>query len=162
FDLLVARTGRAYGVNALATTSDAETLDPSDNTAMVRALLEKNRPLIVLDGLIDIDAARDYVRQCAAGIPTIIANEVAGAGPWTPVELGPLTLEDSVSLFKESSLLRDSLYDADIEGLCKFLSGIPLAIELAGKQVITDDLMPAELLSALPSSTGQDGQLIMM
>src|SRR6266849_1759042 len=119
-------------------------------------------PLIVLDGLIDVDAARDYVRQCATGVAVIILNELAGAGPWTPIELGPLAQEDSIALFKQCSNLSDALYEPDIEGLSKFLGGIPLSIELAGLQVITDDLMPAELLTALPSSTGQDSQLMMM
>src|SRR5258708_15888289 len=159
-DLLIARTGRAYGVNALA--SNSEATDITDNATMVRALLQQNHPLIVLDGLIDVDAARDYVRQCATGVPVIILNELAGAGPWTPIELGPLTQDDSIALFKQCSNLSDPLYEPDIEGLSKFLGGIPLAIELAGLQVITDDLMPAELLTALPSSTGQDSQLMMM
>jgi tetratricopeptide (TPR) repeat protein len=157
-DLLIARVGRAYGVNALTVPGE----DGSNNAEVVRALLEKNRPLVVLDGLVDLDAAREFVRQCANKIPVIIANELPGAGPWTPISLEPLSPEDSVALFRFYSGLFDALYTPDIEGLCKFLGGIPFAIELAARLVTVDDLTPAELLTTLPSSVGQDSQFMMM
>lgn len=157
-DLLIARVGRAYGVNALTVPGE----DGSNNAEVVRALLEKNRPLVVLDGLVDLDAAREFVRQCANKIPVIIANELPGAGPWTPISLEPLSPEDSIALFRFYSGLFDALYTPDIEGLCKFLGGIPFAIELAARLVTVDDLTPAELLTTLPSSVGQDSQFMMM
>src|SRR4051812_31754354 len=102
FDLLVARAGRAYGINAL-TTGELPAVgsdEPPDTVKIVRALLEKNRPLIVLDGLIDPDAAREFIRQCASGIPVLLANEQPRAGPWTPHDLQPLSAEDSQKLFR--------------------------------------------------------------
>ncbi|MEP7286606.1 MAG: tetratricopeptide repeat protein [Chloroflexota bacterium] len=158
FDLLVARVGRAYGVNTRTTPG----ADPAANIKTVKDLLSKNKPLIVLDGLVEIGAARDFVRMCASAVPVIITNENTGAGPWTPLELGPLSAVDSQALFKQAAELENDLsYDDDIEGLCKFLGGVPLAIEMAARQVVTDDVTPAELLVTLPSSTGQDGPLLM-
>src|SRR5438477_1676374 len=73
--LLVARIGRAYGVNAL--TANGENW--ANNAEIIRALLEKNRPLVVLDGLIDLDAVREFVRSCAVKVPVIITNELPAA-----------------------------------------------------------------------------------
>src|SRR5437763_6497848 len=53
-ELLIARVGRAYGVNSLTVPGDSS----SNNAEVVHALLQKNRPLIVLDGMSDFDAAR--------------------------------------------------------------------------------------------------------
>ena len=158
FDTLIARIGRAYGLSALAGSNE----DPSSNFEMVQAVLERNRPLIVLDGLIDIDATREFVKQCASQTPVLIVNERPGSGPWTPISLEPLSDEDSVTLFKQVSGLQDSLYNLDIGGLVKFLGGNPMAIELAGREVTVDDMLPAELLTTLPSSTGHDGASTMM
>jgi tetratricopeptide (TPR) repeat protein/energy-coupling factor transporter ATP-binding protein EcfA2 len=158
FEMLLARVGRAYGVNAL--TSPGE--EWSINAEIVRALLEKNRPLIVFDGVVDLDASREFVRHCASGTPVIIANELFGAGPWTPINLEPLSDADSETLFSYYYGSHDELHVPDIEGLCKFLGGSPLAIELAARQAAVGEQTPAELLTQLPSSAGQDSQYMMM
>ncbi len=62
-ETLIARVGRAYGVNALTTPGS----DWTNSAEVVRALLEKNRPLIVFDGLVDLNAAAEFVRQVADG-----------------------------------------------------------------------------------------------
>jgi tetratricopeptide (TPR) repeat protein len=158
FRHLVARVGRAYGLD----TYTAAGGDLSKHSATVRGLLEKNVPLIVLDGMVDLNATRDFIRHCASGIPVIMANEEYGAGPWTPIELGPLSLGDAQALFGYYSGLQDASYQADIEGLCKFLDGYPMTIELAARQAAVDNMMPAEMLTTLPSSTGRDSQQIVM
>ncbi len=158
FEMLLARVGRAYGVNAL--TSPGE--EWSINAEIVHALLEKNRPLIVFDGVVDLDASREFVRHCASGTPVIIANELFAAGPWTPIALEPLSDADSQTLFSYYYGPHDELHVPDIEGLCKFLGGIPLAIELAARQAAVGEQTPAELLTQLPSSAGQDSQYMMM
>ncbi|HLY29034.1 MAG TPA: tetratricopeptide repeat protein [Aggregatilineales bacterium] len=157
FPMLMARVGRAFGVDTYA----APGQDSSQAAAQVRALLQQDKPLVVLDGIVDPEAARDFVRQCATGIPVIVTGEEAMAGPWTPISLEPLSAEDSVSLYKLCSNLRDPLYDPDITGLCRFLGGNPLAMQLAGRAALVDDLLPAELLTRLPSSSGRDSHLIM-
>src|SRR5258708_8729116 len=65
FDTLIARIGRAYGLTALAGSND----NPASNFEMVQAVLERNRPLIVLYGLIDLDSTGEFVNQCASQTP---------------------------------------------------------------------------------------------
>ena len=156
--LLIARVGRAYGVNALTVPGE----DWSNSAEVVRALLENNRPLIVLDGLVDVDAAREFVRQCASKVPVIIANELPGAGPWTPINLEPLSAEDSVALFRFYSGLFDPLYHRTSKACANSWAAFRLPFELAARQVTVEDLTPAELLTTLPSSVGQDSQFMMM
>src|SRR5262245_30817570 len=55
---LTARVGRAYGINV------------PDNTDAIRSVLVKNRPLIVLDGMIDLDATRKFMGELGQGIAT--------------------------------------------------------------------------------------------
>lgn len=153
--LLVARTGRAYGV-------DTYSGDFARSIVTARALLEKQRPLVVLDGLIDLNAARDFARQCAAGVPLILVNESPGSGPWTPIALEPLASTDSQALFGFYAGLHESADRADIEALIKFLDNFPMTLELAARQVAVDNLTAAELLAMLPSSTGRDSQQVIM
>ncbi len=143
-DLLLARVGRAYGVNALTTTQSQE--DPADQISVIRALLERNRPLIVLDGLTDVESVRDFARSAGAGIPMIITNEAQAAGPWTPIPLKPLATADSVSMLRTLSGLKDTAYTQDLEGLARVLEGDPLALSLTARHMAADDVPPAELL----------------
>jgi tetratricopeptide (TPR) repeat protein len=158
---LAGRVARAYGEQGpTEPATDYAILD--QHLKLARSLLEKHKPLIVLDGMIDVDAARDFVKLCAAGIPLVIINDTSASGPWTPVELNPLTLEDSQKLFVQNSNLTDPLYAADIEGLCKFLNGIPLAIDLAARLCGVDDMTPAELLSSLPPMSSNETPQMMV
>lgn len=154
-DLLLARVGRAYGVNALTTNQE----DPMERISVVRALLERNRPLIVLDGLTDVAAVRSFARDVAIGIPMIITDETETAGSWLPIALGPLSLTDSVQMLRALSGLKDTAYTADLEGLCRVLDGDPLALSLAGRHMAADDVTPAELLTnflaAVPAGTSK-------
>ncbi len=155
--MLLTRVGRSYGMNTYPTPDG----DLSEALRQVHDLLEQNKPLVVLDGIVDTDAAREFVRQCATGVPVIVTGRQPIAGPWTPITLDTLSTDDSAALYTSSSNLLDPLYNADVAGLSRFLGGNPLAIQLAGRAVIVDDLLPAELLTKLPSSTSRDSALIM-
>ncbi len=157
-ETLIARVGRAYGVNALTTPGS----DWTNSAEVVRALLEKNRPLIVFDGLVDLNAAAEFVRQVADKLPVVITNEAPDNGPWTEIRLEPLSDAESEVMFRYYSDLHDSLFSPDVQGLCKFLGGLPLAIELAARQVNVNNVTPAELMTLLPSSGGQDSQFTVM
>ncbi len=149
-DLLLVRVGRAYGVNALTTYQD-----PAERLAVVRALLERNRPLIVLDGLTDADAVREFARSTAAGIPLIVTDDTQAAGPWTPIALPLLSATDSAQMLRALANLPDGTYNDDLDGLCRVLGGSPLALELAARHMATDDVKPAELLTRLLSVVPQ-------
>src|SRR5260221_1156311 len=155
-NMLLARVGRAYGVESFTPSGE----DPTRHVERIRGLLESNRPLIVLDGLANLEAVRAFIRECGSGTPLIVTYDRVDAGPWTPLELKPLSQEDSVALFERTSQLNDSLYTADIVGLCRFLGGSPLALELAVRSGLWDVWLPAETLNVLPSSAGQDAHLM--
>ncbi|MHB8626979.1 MAG: tetratricopeptide repeat protein [Aggregatilineales bacterium] len=143
-DLLLARVGRAYGVNALT-----EQQAPSERAKVVRALLERNRPLIVLDGLADPNAIRDFVRNVGAGLPLIVTDTVPAAGPWTPIPIAPLSDTASAELLQVYGDLSDETDASDVDSLCHILNGDPLALILAGRHLVAEQLTPAELLTAL-------------
>ncbi len=143
-ELLLARVGRAYGVNALT-----EQQDSGERAKIVRALLERNRPLIVLDGLADPNAIRDFVRSVGAGLPLIVTDTVPAAGPWTPIPIGSLSDAASMGLLKAYGDLSDETDASDIDSLSHVLNGDPLALLLAGRHLVAEQLTPAELLTAL-------------
>src|SRR5258706_15736172 len=62
FETLVARIGRAYNVIPPVNSSEPGYIE------RIHAVLEKTPPLIVLDGIIDIDAAPGFMRSCSTGI----------------------------------------------------------------------------------------------
>ncbi len=157
-ETLIARVGRAYGVHFPGDEMDFK----SPLVENIRAALSNQKPLLVLDGLVDIEAAREFIRQVAAGLPAIIIHDEMAAGPWTPITLGPLSQADSHAVFRFYGQFYDNFYAADIEAMCKFLDGFPMTLELAGRQAVVEDQTPAELLSSLPSSTGVDSQQTLM
>jgi len=152
-ETLVARVGRSLGMDTYHGTGTAATL---------KAALTKENPILVLDGLLDVDAAREFVKTCVNGTPVILAHEETAGGPWTPLELGPLSAEDSRALFSLYSGLNDSRFAQDVEAVSKFLDGNPLTIQLAGRLIATENMSAAELLTSLPSSMGHDGHQLVL
>lgn len=139
---LLTRVARAYGLIALPNTLDKR-------REAVRGLLDKRRPLIVLDGLTDVESVRDFARNVAAGIPMILMHNEPVAGPWTPIPLKPLTPADSLLMLKALSGLKDEADQGDLEGLVRVLGGDPLALNLAGRHLSATQSSPAELIGAL-------------
>ena len=72
-------------------------------------------------------------------IPDALVQAAAQAGPrlhdMHTKDLRNLSDKDSQALFRFYSGLEGPDNDADIAGLCKFLGGIPFAIELAARQI---------------------------
>ena len=150
---VVARVGRAYG----ADTYSAARGDLTRHCKAARALLAKNRPLVVLDGVADLGMARTFTDQCAVDIPLIVIAEQIGIGPWTALDLEPLTPDDAAACFRYYGGLRADQYEADIAALCRTLEGWPLTLELAARFCAIENVTPAELLTMLPASVGRDG-----
>ncbi len=155
---LIVRLGRAYGERMLS--DSPEPLEHLD--AALQILSRDNKPLIVLDGRLDLDVARDFVRRVALGVPIILANIEGGAGPWTPFSVEPLSDDDAVDLFIQAAGYDQisSLIRADIHGVCNALGGLPLAIMLAGRHVRATDQTPGEFLGSLTS--GGDGLQVIL
>ncbi len=136
FPALLNQVARAYGAAPLGGGADA---------ASVQRLLQDNRPLVVLDGQVQIDAAREFVRECAAGVPLLLTQPKMIPGPWTPYAVQPLSADDTTSLL--SSLAGSAIQPDD--ALLDALAGIPLSITLAG-HALADGRTVAEFLAQLP------------
>jgi tetratricopeptide (TPR) repeat protein len=143
--LLLGRVARAYGV-------DLSLTDPDPSTAMarVRGVLQENRPLVVLDGRVDADAAREFIRGCAPGIPFLLVHSKPVAGPWTPHAVTPLGSDDAAAMLVQvagTSLEADS---AELARLSEALGGHALSIMLAAHQLATGAVQPATFLEQIP------------
>ncbi|MBX3066601.1 MAG: tetratricopeptide repeat protein [Anaerolineae bacterium] len=143
---IAARVGRAYDEDTFTGVGG----DWDRTTATVRKLLQENRPLIIFDGLIDLHAVREFIRQCAPEQSFIIITDRAVPGPWTAVELAPLSERDAETLFRYYSGIKVPDQAADVEALVKSLDGHPLTLELAARQCRVEKLSVAELVAALP------------
>ncbi|RPI96141.1 MAG: hypothetical protein EHM39_11125, partial [Chloroflexi bacterium] len=136
---LLARIARAYGAAIPAN-------DPFDTAALtdtVRGLLQTNRPLLVLDGQIRMDAAREFVRQAATGISVILTSTPSASGPWTPQAVQPLAADDARAMLLSLSGLPP---DADIATLSEAFGGHALSIVVAARQFAAGGVPPDEFL----------------
>jgi predicted ATPase/DNA-binding SARP family transcriptional activator len=110
--------------------------------AMVIDRLRATQALLVLDNCEHlVDAVADLVERlltAAAGVRVLVTSQVPlGVDGEVSYQLEPLPLTKSVELFalRASQLRRSFVVNPDIaeaiEGICRSLDGLPLAIELA-------------------------------
>lgn len=123
-------------LNQVARAYAAEVIGPEDNLdaqfAVVRDLLQANRPLVVLDGTIDVNAVRQFVHRCASDVPLLITHPRRVSGPWAEHEVTPLDGDAANAMLLH---LAGSELEADLMDLLTFgkqLGGIPLALTVAG------------------------------
>jgi tetratricopeptide (TPR) repeat protein len=140
FPALLNRVARAYG---------AAGDDWSGQRDSVQQLLRENRPLVVLDGQVQIDAAREFVRECAGGVPLLLTQVKMFPGPWTPYAVKPLSAEDTASLLSHLAGTPIQPAAPDTAQLLDILAGMPLAITLAGHQ-LADGRTAAQFMAQLP------------
>jgi tetratricopeptide (TPR) repeat protein len=141
---LLVRAARAYGSDILHHDPDPATL-----SAAVRDLLRQNRPMIVLDGHLRVDAARDFIRQCASGIPLLLTHPQLAAGVWTPHAVRPLPLNDAQEMLCDLAGLKPET--PGLAALNEALGGHALSIVVAGHQLKTGDIQPDAFLAQLPA-----------
>lgn len=152
---LIARLGRAYGVDTYAVRAEGR----AQAADRLRRLLAAKPPLIVLDGTLDLAAVSEVLARCAPNIPTLLTNAARGSGTWQTFSLEPLSLNDSQAVFRLYAGIRDpNAHKADVEALCRLLDGTPLTLELAGRLAAADNLTPADLLNALAHTTRRESQ----
>jgi tetratricopeptide (TPR) repeat protein/energy-coupling factor transporter ATP-binding protein EcfA2 len=143
--LLLGRAARAYGRDLPAADPDL-----SASMALTRDLLHENRPFIVLDGRVDADAAREFVRGCASGIPLLLLHSKLVAGPWTPHAVTPLNSADAAAMLTHIAGTSFSSDSAELARLGEALTGHPLSIMLAAHQLAADGVQPAQFLAQIP------------
>jgi tetratricopeptide (TPR) repeat protein/energy-coupling factor transporter ATP-binding protein EcfA2 len=143
--LLLGRAARAYGADLPSGGPDL-----SASIAQVRGVLQENRPLVVVDGRVDVDAAREFVRGCASGIPLLLVHSKLVAGPWTPHAVAPLGPDDASAMLMQvagTSLDADTV---DLARLVEALDGHALSIVLAAHQLAAGGVQPAQFLDQIP------------
>jgi tetratricopeptide (TPR) repeat protein len=126
----------------------------------VRALLHEHRPLIVLDGQVRIEAAREFVRECANGLPLLLTSPKMIAGPWTPHAVNALETGEVETLLTQLAGGAFSSGEPDATRLIEALAGMPLAILLAARQ-LANGRKPAQIIEQLPDlPAGQSNRLM--
>ena len=141
---LLVRVARAYGVGLAPDGAQDEQI------ATVRDLLSAQRPLIVLDGVVNLPAARAFVSACCAEHPVLLTHARRGQGPWESYPIEPLNRDDSEALL---ILTSGPEVDADVSEfnrVAEVTGGYPLAIVIAGHALATSDVTPAEFHARLP------------
>lgn len=139
---LLHRTARSYGVDVQHTGGEP--------LAMVRNLLRDNRPLVVLDGHLHIEAAREYVRECASSVPLLLTHTQMVSGSWTPHAVSPLEADDAQAMLLN---LGDTPFEVDLAEVVRLgqaLAGYPLAIRVAALQMVHGNVQPEALLKQIP------------
>ncbi|MYD10555.1 MAG: tetratricopeptide repeat protein [Chloroflexi bacterium] len=148
---LVARVARAYG------DIDAANADnPLSQTGVVRALLAKNQPLLVLDGEIESGTLAAFVKNCAENA-TLVATSTAplAQGDWRNQPIGNLAESDALRLFKQKAGIKNGESDADIQALAAQLNYAAFPLTLAARSMViarqTPDAFSETVAEALSS-----------
>lgn len=141
---LVTRVARAYGIAVPAVEDDLAAACEA-----VRDILYENRPLVVLDGAPPLEDTRQFVRECALGVPLLIAYPEMASGPWTPHEVTALGRDDERTLLLHHA--EGALSDAapEVGQLRRVLQGHPLSIEIAARQFASGNT-PDEFFENMP------------
>lgn len=143
-EALLVRVGRAYNVGDIALTDN-----PLGMVGAVAELLQRHKPLVVLDGSLDVVTAAKFVTRCADRVPTLILDRNVQAGPWVTVELGALSTDNAVALFRQEANLSSADADADIRAICKLLNNQPYALCVLARTLLANKLQPAQIANSL-------------
>lgn len=142
---LVTRVARAYGLD-VPTFED----DLTETAEAVQAMLGAQRPLVVMDGYLDAKAAREFVRECASGVPMLLTHPTLVAGPWTPHPVESLSAEDARTLLMSHAGDALAAEASELAQFVELLAGHPLSIEISARQIAAGR-PPDELLKQMPS-----------
>ncbi|MDX2076355.1 MAG: tetratricopeptide repeat protein [bacterium] len=149
---LIVRVGRAYGLDEVVN-SDA----PINLMGAVESALQRNRPLVVIDGKIQADIASRFVTRCAEEVPVVIINPDALEGPWTPIEITKLSADDAAALFKREARLTTSEHDMNVFGILKYIETTPLAVITAARAMVVAKQTPDVFITTLKQMAGANG-----
>jgi tetratricopeptide (TPR) repeat protein/energy-coupling factor transporter ATP-binding protein EcfA2 len=143
-------------VRAYADENSSPQPAPEALNAAVRDVLQKHRPLIVLDGTIRVEAAREFIRQCASSLPLLLTHPQLVGGSWTPHAVNPLAEDVAQAMLCELGGL-----PPDTEGLAELsaaLGGHALSIFMASCQ---QDVQPSGFLAQMPDMPPGEANRIM-
>ncbi len=144
---LCSRVVRAYEVTALSSH------DLGGQLEMARALLDKNRPLVVFEGPIASGVVAQFLQHCApSGLPVIINAPTPADGPWEQMALSPLSIRDAEQLYRQRGQLGEERRSALLAPLLNYVEGHPLALSVAAHQRLNAGVNSTHLASLLPEA----------
>lgn len=149
------RVLRAYGVDGAA----GGNLDAQ--RALAGDLLHQNRPLVVLDGQVLPEHAREFVRGCASGVPLLLTHPRMVAGPWTPHAVEPLPAYEAEMMLAQLADLPLDVDMTELSRLSETLRGHALSIVMAARQLAAAGIGPGEFLERMPDLPSGDANRIM-
>ncbi len=140
---LLVRVGRAYDVAEIALSDN-----PLGMVAAVAALLQQQKPLVVLDGTLETATAAKFVTRCADRVPVLLVERQTQNGPWVAVPIEALSPDAASQMFKQEANLAGpaaSDKEADIKAIVKALNYIPFAIGVAARTMLAGKQQPSDL-----------------
>jgi len=149
---LIVRVGRAYGLDEVINSES-----PINVMGAVESILQRNRPLVVIDGKIQSDVASRFVTRCAEEVPVVIINPDILEGPWTPIEVTKLTPDDAAALFKREARLTTSDHDINVFGIIKLIEPTPLAVIITARAMVASKQTPDTFIATLKQLSAGSG-----
>jgi len=136
---LLNRVARAYGDEPAGAGSDLAPLLDRVRDALGDA------PLIVLDGVIRIEAARELVRALGEQAPVLLTRTRTAPGPWRAQAVMPLSDEDAASVLAASDEGEPA-----VAAIRARLEGHPFSLHIAARQLAAG-VSASNLLSQMPA-----------
>ncbi|MCU0480479.1 MAG: hypothetical protein MUE54_04620 [Anaerolineae bacterium] len=152
---LIVRVGRAYQLDEVVNSES-----PINVMGAVESALQRNRPLVVIDGKIQSDVASRFVTRCAEEVPVVIINPDILEGPWTAIEIPKLTPDDAAALFKREARLTTSDHDINVFGIIKLIDYTPLGVIIAARAMVAGKQTPDTFITTLKQLSGGSGATI--
>ncbi len=151
---MIARIGRAYNVPELARTEN-----PEERVGLAMTTITQNKPLVVIDGAIDINATSEFIMRCADRVPILIVtdSDTPISGPWTTVQLPALEPAAAQSLFSQ---IAPNSSQEGVSDLLSALGGSPLAVVVAAGVIKITNSTPRAFKEAMPPNPIIPGTLL--
>lgn len=152
---LIVRVGRAYQLDEVVNSES-----PINVMNAVESALQRNRPLVVIDGKIQADVASRFVTRCAEEVPVVIINPDILEGPWAAIEITKLSPDDAAALFKREARLTTSDHDINVFGIIKLIDYTPLGVIIAARAMVAGKQTPDTFIATLKQLSGGGGGTI--
>ncbi len=154
--MLSNRIARAYGISALATDDVATQLE------MAQALLEQNRPLIVLDGPLSLGVITQFLKQCIPPHhPLMLTSGIPAEGQWTIFQLDKLNDKDAEQFYRHAAHFDEQIRSVLLAPFLHYIQGHPLGLSIAAKQITGANVTQTHFTSLLPETpTGPENRAL--
>lgn len=151
---LLARIGRAYAVPDLARSEN-----PIGLVGLAMATLTQHKPLVVLDGPLDVNATSEFILRCADSVPVLVVTDspVDIPGPWTSITLPKLERAASEAAFRQGA---PGAATEGLPALLDALDDVPMALAVAAATVKRTGSTPADFAASMVARPGAPAALL--